>query len=55
MRCELCDEESNVIYATSKYGLICGDCQYKMRNSKEDKLKEKEKMLRMYKKYNVME
>lgn len=53
MRCELCDEESNVIYATRKYGLICGDCRYKMRNSEEEKLKEKEKMLRMYKKYGI--
>lgn len=53
MKCELCDEESNIIYATRKYGLICGDCMHKTRNSKEEKLKEKEEMLRMYRRYGL--
>lgn len=53
MRCNLCDEESNIIYATGKYGLICGDCRHKTKNSEEEKLKEKEEMLRMYKKYGI--
>lgn len=53
MRCELCDKESNVIYATRKYGLICGECNRKMRNTKEDKLKEKEEMLKIYKRYGI--
>lgn len=53
MRCELCDKKSNVIYATRKYGLICNECEHKMKNSKEDKLKEKEKILEMYKRYGI--
>ena len=53
MKCELCDKESNAIYATRKYGLICGECERKMSNSKENKLKEKKEMLRMYKKYGI--
>lgn len=53
MRCELCGEESNAIYVTRKYGLICGECERKMNGSKEDKLKEKEEMIKMYKRYGI--
>ena len=53
MRCELCNNETNIIYATRKYGFICGDCQRKTKNSAEEKLKEKEEMLKMYKRYGI--
>jgi len=45
-----CDKESNIIYATRKYGLICGECERKMN---DNKLKEKEEILKMNRKYEL--
>ena len=53
MRCELCDEESNVIYA-SRTGLICSECYRKLKNSSEEKLRRRKELLDMYKKYGLI-
>ena len=53
MKCELCNKKSNIIYATRKYGLICGECERKINNDKKGKLKKKEEMLKMYRKYGL--
>jgi len=53
MNCELCGNKTKVIHVNSKYGFICCDCAYKIRNSDEEKQREKKKMLEMYRKYGI--
>lgn len=53
MKCVLCGNETNIMYTMRKHGLICSDCMRKTKNSKKGKLKEKERILRMYKRYGV--
>lgn len=53
MRCELCDEKTDCIYATSKNGLICGECYRKLRDSDEGRLGRRKEMLKMFKRYGL--
>lgn len=53
MRCELCDEKTDCIYATSKNGLICGECYRKLRDSDEGRLSRRKEMLKMFKRYGL--
>ena len=53
MKCELCGEESNIIYAT-KNGLICPMCFRKLKNNDEEKLIQRKKLSDMYKKYGLI-
>lgn len=53
MKCEVCGEESGIIYATREHGLICCECERKMKNSEERKLKEYNDMLKMHKRYGI--
>lgn len=53
MICEICNNESNIIYATSKYGLICSKCMSRIKNSGDEKLKQYQEELEMYKRYGL--
>lgn len=53
MICEMCSNESNVIYATSKYGLICIKCMSKIKNSDDEKIRQYQEKLEMYKRYGL--
>lgn len=53
MICELCNTESNIIYVTSKYGFICARCMSKIKNSGDEKLRQHQEKLAMYKRYGL--
>ena len=53
MLCELCGKEDNCIYITSRYNFICGECYRKIKNGNEERLKQHEEMLEMYKRYGI--
>lgn len=53
MICNLCGQESNIIYATRKNNLICNICYWKLYNSKELKKEKELKKIEMYKRYGL--
>jgi hypothetical protein len=53
MLCEMCNNESNVIYATSANGFICSKCMSKVKDSDDEKIRQYQEKLVMYKKYGL--
>ena len=53
MLCERCNHRSSVIYATGKYGLICAKCMSEINDSDDEKLRQHQEKLEMYKKYGL--
>lgn len=53
MICEMCNNESNVIYATSTNGFICSKCMLKVKDSDDEKMRQYQEKLAMYRKYGL--
>jgi hypothetical protein len=46
MICEMCNNESNVIYATSTNGFICSKCMLKVKDSDDEKMRQYQLIMR---------